>query len=788
MIRAAYSLPFFIDNLHMINLSLLIPEVNQGWALLQAARYDEAYTAFVKLNQKVSQPPLTHQRHDDVYLRIVEGLATAEIHTERLDDAYWRLLEVYEVSKSPDFLVLMSYVLFKKKFLFSALFLISVAQTSEYKKDQWESFKKSYRARIFERISPNTKDIQYLLSEISAIIEQVNTSHKKELLAIHGGDHPEKNFLRIFNAYFMKHANLCKCVDAGYVYVIGYFIEKLGVQLNVLAIAKKLFDKKNVKFAHIFYQLAIIENPLRQSAVQGHCACLMSLRRLDEPYMLLSVLVKLVPHFREAWNNLSGTLSLLRINPIKAEVAAKKAIELDPKNESLKVNLAYAMRDQGRVDEAIALLELARQTCHDGIDIIDASLCFSYLYSNKVNIQKVKQFHINFANDLKKISIKNRPKHVKTFNKTSRGELRKVGLVSADFCLHPVMNHIEYWLQHHNKDLFSLVLFNINPKEDVVTNRIKKYDLEYHNVAHMNDEALYEYVIEQNLDIVFDMSGYTSGNRVMLFMWGCAPLQINFLGYPFTMGSDIYDFRIMASYHENFINQHTEPIYFINPVSTYRPLLRYSEKELAEADLVNMYSAKPTPALANGFITFGCCNNFAKINPEVIKVWSDILLKVEGSKLLMEAPGIEVLEFSNYVKRCFMLHGVSDDRLILINRDSKNQYLTYHNIDIALDPFPYGGATTTFDLLWMGTPLVTLKGKTEIGSLSAYYLSSVGRSDWVAHDHAGYVQIAVKLATNPDKLNVIRKSLENDFRKSDFLDGRAYAKKMDQAMFNMWNN
>jgi predicted O-linked N-acetylglucosamine transferase (SPINDLY family) len=198
------------------------------------------------------------------------------------------------------------------------------------------------------------------------------------------------------------------------------------------------------------------------------------------------------------------------------------------------------------------------------------------------------------------------------------------------------------------------------------------------------------------------------------------------------------------------------------------------------------YAVKATPALTNGFITFGCCNNLSKISPDVITLWSRILLAIPTAKLLIEAPGLHQREFKKSFVARFEKNGLNADRLILKNRDTANQYLIYHDIDIALDPFPYNGGTTNCDLLWMSIPLITLPGSAEVSRLGLSFVSTIGHPDWAAKTPDEYVAKALELANDVGKLNETRLALRGEVERSPLMDGTLFAKNLEIAFHSMW--
>jgi len=215
--------------------------------------------------------------------------------------------------------------------------------------------------------------------------------------------------------------------------------------------------------------------------------------------------------------------------------------------------------------------------------------------------------------------------------------------------------------------------------------------------------------------------------------------------------------------------------------AVYRPLVK--NKEMIGSD---KYKVSETPGLRNGYITFGTLNNIAKVSDEVIYIWSEILKSVDNSKIFVESPGFHQRDFVRDFTKRFERFGISKDRVILRNRDPSLQYIRYNEIDIALDPFPFGGGTTTCDALWMGMPLVTLYGETLMSRSGLSALTILGRPEWACATKEEYVRCAVTLASDVEKLNELRLGLREEMERSPLMDYEGFAKDLDHAFGEMW--
>lgn len=186
-----------------------------------------------------------------------------------------------------------------------------------------------------------------------------------------------------------------------------------------------------------------------------------------------------------------------------------------------------------------------------------------------------------------------------------------------------------------------------------------------------------------------------------------------------------------------------------------------------------------------GHVTFGCLNNFCKVNTAVLELWARVLLATDGSRLLLQCPeGAS----SERVRLFFEAQGIPRERVLLVlHTATREEFLElFQRIDIALDPFPYNGGTTTCEALWMGIPVVTYAGRLIVSRIGLSILSSVGVPEWVADSEAGYVDLAAALAANVPRLAELRSTLRSKMRASPFMDAPRFARHMEQAYREMW--
>lgn len=363
--------------------------------------------------------------------------------------------------------------------------------------------------------------------------------------------------------------------------------------------------------------------------------------------------------------------------------------------------------------------------------------------------------------------------------KASNARLR-VGFLSPDFRIHSVMHFVEPLLARLDRRDFEVWSLYLIRQEDIVTKRARQLSDHFVSLAGLGHEECIRRLRDLELDVVVDLAGHSASNGLPFLAARVAPTQVSWLGYPATTGMQSIDYKFTDSITdpEGAQQWYSEKLLRMNAFfCCYRPmirspLLRYHED----------YEVKFSPAIRNGYVTFGSCNNLSKLTDDVLRLWGRIIAKVPNSRLLVEGKDLESPEFGEIFLRKCERAGIASDRLILVKLDPKNQYLTYHRIDIALDPFPLTGGTTSCDALWMGVPLVSLEGQMFSSRMGAGLLNFIGHPEWLARDAEHYEQIAAELAADPQRLNDIRMTVRQAMEHSPVMDEALFAAEFGKAL------
>lgn len=373
-----------------------------------------------------------------------------------------------------------------------------------------------------------------------------------------------------------------------------------------------------------------------------------------------------------------------------------------------------------------------------------------------------------------------------TFKERDRDPWRKlrIGFLSPDFRVHSVMYFMEGVLAQIDRRQFEVYAFYTFPKDDYVTARVERHADHFVRVSGLDAKKQAEIIQNHDIDILIDLAGHTGHNGLMTMARKPAPIQASWIGFPGTTGLSAIDYIITDDVMtpEGVDWQYSEQLYRMPArLCVYRPMSRNPLWRYQP-----IYLVRPSPALENGYVTFGCCNNLGKLTDTVLSTWGEILHQVPRSKILIEGKNFENPDFAReYLARCNRL-GLDADRVELVPLKHENQYLTYHRIDIALDPFPLNGGTTSMDVLWMGVPLVAVEGSSFKNRLTAGILLYLGRPEWLAQTREAYVNIAVHLAKDIDSLSETRMNLRQEVEESVLMREDSFCALLGESFRIMW--
>lgn len=352
----------------------------------------------------------------------------------------------------------------------------------------------------------------------------------------------------------------------------------------------------------------------------------------------------------------------------------------------------------------------------------------------------------------------------------------KVGYVSADFRVHPVSCFIEPLLRHHDRARFDVHCFYNFPSGDHITQRLFELAEHWHDIVGMSDEETARRIRDNGIDILVDLSGHTLHNRLGVFARRPAPLQFTWLGYLCTTGLRVMDYRLCDAY--------TDPLGQAESWQVEKPM-RLPSSQWCYTPQVEPPTPSPLPMLTNGHWTFGSFNQEAKLNESVLHAWADILTATPGSRIRLLGVTCDLVE--EKIRSIFAGHAVDASRIDIVGRLPKGVYFAaYRDVDIALDTFPYNGATTTCDALLMGVPVVTVAGNRALARGGVSLLSNVGLTEWIADSPQTIVDVVKARIADPQGLAQLRAELPARMRASPLMDGPRFTRDLEALYLRAW--
>lgn len=486
--------------------------------------------------------------------------------------------------------------------------------------------------------------------------------------------------------------------------------------------------------------------------------------------------VRLRPDFAAAWTNMGNLLAGMGLLEEAAE-AYEQALAADPDLLEVASNLGVIRQSQGRHDEALRHHEHVvrqRPDFHKG----QHNRLMSMHYNEGLTTDEIQAAHRawgqRLARELDGAPLQSAP----CANGGDTDRPLRVGYVSPDFRQHPVANFLLPLLEAHDRREVDVWCYSDVARPDAMTEKLQAHADHWVDTAGMADDILAERIAADQIDILVDLAGHTSGNRLAVFARRVAPVQMTWLGYPGITGLAEMDFRLtdaIADPPGEMEGEDTEQ------------LVRLAVGFLCYRPPVDTPAAKPP--LGDRPVVFGSFNNFAKVNETVLDCWARILEVCPGVLLTIKARSLNDAGTRRQCADGFRARGIDPARLRLRGTvpGLAEHFAAYNDIDIALDTFPYNGTTTTFDALWMGTPVITLRGDRHAARVGASILTHLGLPELIAEDRDAYIRAAVSLAGDVDRCRNYSVGLRDRMRASPLLDADRFARGIEKTYRDKWN-
>jgi protein O-GlcNAc transferase len=406
-----------------------------------------------------------------------------------------------------------------------------------------------------------------------------------------------------------------------------------------------------------------------------------------------------------------------------------------PAHVGLANNLGVAYLDAGRIADAIDTL---RQAADQSASPVFAS---NYLASLNYSPQATPE-HIYAEHARHGLTSLPSPDHLAVRPRNSR---IRVGYLSPDFRNHSVSRFIGPILRSHDRKRFETFCYSNSSSVDDTTTRMQSDAMFWRDIHAFDDAHAVELIRADSLDILVDLAGHTSGNRLSVFAKRCAPVQVTYLGYPNTTGLPAMDYRLTdesADPPGEPDARHTET------------LVRIPSGFLAYDPPGNAPLSGSPPCIVNGYVTLCSYAAMPKINESIITLWARILRQVPRSRLRLKSRALRDSGIRRTLQEQFLRAGIEPQRLELVAFDASSDVhlRSYGEVDIQLDTYPYNGTTSSCESLWMGVPVITMAGVSHVSRVGLSLLTRIGHDHWIATSDDGYVDRAVKLASDIDQL------------------------------------
>jgi protein O-GlcNAc transferase len=513
--------------------------------------------------------------------------------------------------------------------------------------------------------------------------------------------------------------------------------------------------------------------------------------------------IALQPNFVEAYSNL-GSVLLEREQWLEAEDYCQQALTLRPGYANAYTNLGVALRGQGRLSEAIETLRQA-VTLHPESAAAHINLGFVLRNSRKlkeatasiqqaVTLQpRMSSAHSSLLLVLQytsELTMERWQNALKAFSnslvdsrkfihkRTLENRRLRIGYVGPDFRTHSCSWFFGSLLANHNRSTFEIFCYSNALNPDSVTDQLQAKAEHWHNIVGLSVASIVQLIYDHKIDILVDMAGHTPGNSLEVFAYKPAPVQVSWLGFPGSTGLAEMDYRLSDAW----LTPEGTPEYFSEKIwNLQRPVHCYTP-------ISNAPPAAPLPANRNGYLTFGSFNNLTKLTDETIALWASVLRAISSSRLVLKDLSTRDAGVQKGILDVFATHGILPERITFLEQQAwiVDHLASYGEVDIALDTYPYNGATTTMEALWMGVPVISLVGNRTSSRYGLSFLSGAGLQELAVDSPEAYVKAALKLSNNLQDLSTLRMQLRQRIGQSPLCNGLDFARSVENAFSQMW--
>ncbi|MFZ1374988.1 MAG: tetratricopeptide repeat protein [Geothrix sp.] len=472
------------------------------------------------------------------------------------------------------------------------------------------------------------------------------------------------------------------------------------------------------------------------------------------------------PTSLDALNNLATALTKLGQSRA-AEDTSRRIVALDPKHHIGWTTLGLAINEQGRISEGLECLRRALSLApsyHIARD--NYLMALNFLATDGVAHRREHQAHCALLPGVA-------PKATPNVN----GRRIRVGYVSPDFRSHSVACFMVGVVESHERNTFEITCYSSTHSPDHVTQKFRLATERFIDIASMSDTEAAAQIERDGIDILVDLAGHSSGNRLGVFAQRPAPIQVTYLGYPATTGCSFIDYRL--------VDEVADPPFADSHAS--ESLIRLPSPFLCYESIHGAPDIERPPSIQNGFITFGSFNHSSKLSEHSVQLWARLMCELPDSRLFLKARGFSDTGVCDRYRGQFLLAGIEPSRLTFsgLLSDPADHLASYGRVDIALDTFPYNGTTTTCEALWMGVPVLNRTGGLHAARVGKSILTSIGLVEFACESDEAFLSRGRALATDPVGLAALRSGLRQKISCSPVCDCSGFVANLEAAYQRM---
>jgi protein O-GlcNAc transferase len=566
-----------------------------------------------------------------------------------------------------------------------------------------------------------------------------------------------------------------------------------------------LYEQKQFAEAEAAYLGALAIQPNYPEACNNLGNVLRKQGRLAEAETFLRRALVSRPGYAEAYYNLASTLRE-QGRPSEAVASFRQALTLKPDFFEAQLNLALTVSEQGQLKEAERIyqellavspkyveaynnlggvlrqqghLQAAEASYRRGLNLKpnDAEMFSNLLFNHCCGSSTSVSYYLGEARQYGALLERITGARFSSWISAPTPSRLRVGLVSGDLRNHAVGHWLECLVTHIDPARIELIAYPTSSDFDDLSARVAPFFSAWKPLSDHSNEDAARMIHADGIHVLIDASGHTAGNRLPVFAWKPAPVQVSWLGYFATTGVAEIDYLL----GDSFVTPSNEAAHFTETI------WRLPESYLCFTPPKLAMEVGPLPALVNGYVTFGCFNNLAKMGDEVVAVWARVLHAVPNSRLFLKTRQLNDVDLYSLTCQRFADFGIAADRLIMEGGAPRAALLAaYQRVDIALDPFPYPGGTTSVEAIWMGVPLITRCGDRFLSHMGETIDHNVGLTDWIASDNDDYVAKAVSFSGDLAQLAITRAKLRQQALDSPLFNAPRFARNFEVALWGMW--